>query len=75
MDRQEDLTSSTSPTRRELLAATAAAGGVAVIPAALCAAAAASEAIRPSVSLERSDLDDPRRRVAATAFRAIRAQL
>src|SRR5919197_2911250 len=56
-------------TRRELLAVTAAAGAIGTLPGALRDAAAGSEAIRPfSVNFPQSDLDDLRRRVAATRW-------
>jgi pimeloyl-ACP methyl ester carboxylesterase len=55
-----------SPTRRELLAATAAAGAISMLPGTLHAATGA-EAVRPfTIHVPQSDLDDLRRRVAAT---------
>jgi len=57
-----------SPTRRDLLATAAVAGAVAFIPSALYGATA-SEDIRPfKVSFPQSDLDDLRRRIAATRW-------
>ena len=59
---------SLSPTRRELLVATAAAGVLSMLPGTR-SAAAASDQMRPfSVSFPQSDLDDLRRRVAATRW-------
>lgn len=56
-----------SPTRRELLAATAAVGVMSMVPKALGAAAA--EAIRPfTINIPQEQLDDLRRRVAATRW-------
>ncbi|MBA1144432.1 epoxide hydrolase family protein [Mesorhizobium neociceri] len=56
-----------SPTRRELLVSTAAVGVISMVPNALGAAEA--EAIRPfSVSISQEQLDDLRRRVAATRW-------
>jgi pimeloyl-ACP methyl ester carboxylesterase len=61
---QEDLM-----TRREILAATAAAGAISMLPGALRDAAAGSEATRPfTVNFPREQLDDLRRRVAATRW-------
>jgi pimeloyl-ACP methyl ester carboxylesterase len=59
---------SISPTRRELLAATAAAGAIGMLPGTLHAAAG-GDAIRPfSVSFPQQEIDDLRRRVAATRW-------
>ncbi|RWB40301.1 MAG: epoxide hydrolase 1 [Mesorhizobium sp.] len=56
-------------TRRELLAATAAAGAINMLPGALRDSAARSEAIRPfSIRFPGGQLDDLRRRVAATRW-------
>lgn len=56
-----------SPTRRELLAATAAVGVISMVPKALGAASA--EAIRPfKINIPQEQLDDLRRRVAATRW-------
>ena len=58
-----------SPTRRELMIGAAAAGAVTMIPGALHAATSGGDAIRPfSFSFPQQDLDDLRRRVAATRF-------
>ena len=55
-----------SPTRREMLAATAAAGAISMLPGTLHAASG-GDAIRPfTVNFPQSDLDELRRRVAAT---------
>ena len=62
-------TTSPSPTRRELLAATAAAGAISMLPGTLHAAATGSDAIRPfQVNFPQEELDDLRRRVAATRW-------
>ena len=56
------------PTRRDLLAATAAAGVISALPGALHAAAG-GDAIRPfTVSFPQEQLDDLRRRIAATRW-------
>jgi epoxide hydrolase-like protein len=57
-----------SPTRRDLMTTAAVAGAVALLPSALYAAAE-SETIRPfSVSFPQDQLDDLRRRIAATRW-------
>ena len=59
---------SLSPTRRELLAATAAAGAISMLPGTLHAAAG-GDAIRPfTVSFPQEEIDDLRRRIAATRW-------
>jgi pimeloyl-ACP methyl ester carboxylesterase len=59
---------SVSPTRRELLATTAALVALSIVPGTL-RAATGNEAIRPfSISFPREQLDDLRRRVAATRW-------
>jgi pimeloyl-ACP methyl ester carboxylesterase len=59
---------SLSPTRRELLATAAVAGAVALVPSALFGATP-SEEIRPfKASFPQSDLDDLKRRIAATRW-------
>jgi pimeloyl-ACP methyl ester carboxylesterase len=59
---------SLSPSRRDLLATAAVTGAVAFIPSALYAAAG-SEGIRPfSINIPQAELDDLRRRVAATRW-------
>ena len=59
---------SLSPTRRELLAATAAAAAISMVPRTL-RAAAGGDAIRPfSVNIPQEDIDDLRRRIAATRW-------
>src|SRR4051812_46745422 len=57
-----------SPTRRELLAATAAGGAISMLPRTLHAAAG-GDAIRPfTVSFPQEEIDELRRRVAATRW-------
>ena len=59
---------SLSPTRRQLLAATAAAGAISILPGTL-PAAAGGDSIRPlSVNFPQEDIDELRRRVAATRW-------
>ena len=59
---------SLSPTRRELVAATAAAGAISMLPGTLHAAAG-GDAVRPfSVSFPQQEIDDLRKRVAATRW-------
>ena len=60
---------SMEPTRRDVILATAAAGALSLVPGTLRAAASGSEAIRPfSVGFPQSELDELRRRVAATRW-------
>ncbi|BCH28843.1 hydrolase [Mesorhizobium sp. L-8-10] len=60
------MSGASSPTRRELLAATAAAGVIGTLPGTL-SVAASGDAIRPfTVNIPQEELDELRRRVAAT---------
>ena len=60
---------SMEPTRREVILATAAAGALSLVPGTMRAAASGGEAIRPfSVGFPQSELDELRRRVAATRW-------
>ena len=57
-----------SPTRRELLVATAAAGAIGILPGPF-GAAAAGDVVRPfTVSIPDDEIDDLRRRIAATRW-------
>src|SRR5690349_4632259 len=67
-DRQEEFMSPLSPSRRDLLATAATAAAVSFIPSALVAATSGDTILPFTASFSKDQLDDLRRRVAATRW-------
>ena len=59
---------SLSPTRRELLAATAAAGAISMLPGTLHATAGSNAIRQFTVNIPQEEIDELRRRIAATRW-------